>query len=432
VTDLEADLEAVDFFRDNSMIEDPYPYFDALRGRCPIVRENHFGVMMVTGYDEAVAVYNDPNNFSSCNSVSGPFPGISAPMEGDDISDVIEAHRDELPFFDMIPTLDPPVHTDHRALLMRLLTPKRLKENEDSMWNLADQQLGGFIERGKTEFVADYASPFTMYVVGDLLGVPTEDHPRLRVLMGEGYVESGGDAVVGSTSAEMLRSPLEFIYDQFSGYIEDRRRAPRDDVLTSLATTTFPDGSLPPVGDAARVAVNLFSAGQETTVRLLGTALQYIAEDPELQQLLRDDRSRIPNFIEEVLRIESPVKGDFRLARRSTEIGGVAIPAGTTVMVLNGAANRDPSHFECPGELRVDRPNAREHLAFGRGIHSCPGGPLARAETRVSLERVLDRMADIRIDEEFHGPRGARKYDYFPTFILRGLMQLHLEFTPVA
>jgi cytochrome P450 len=101
-------------------------------------------------------------------------------------------------------------------------------------------------------------------------------------------------------------------------------------------------------------------------------------------------------------------------------------------MVVNGAANRDPSHFEDPAVFRVERENAREHLAFGRGVHSCPGGPLARVETRVSLERLLDRMAEIRISESAHGPAGNRHYDYVPTYILRGLTQLHLEFTPTA
>jgi cytochrome P450 family 150 subfamily A5 len=148
-----------------------------------------------------------------------------------------------------------------------------------------------------------------------------------------------------------------------------------------------------------------------------------------LQQRLRNERDRIPNFIEECLRVESPVKGDFRLARRSTTVGGVDIPAGTTVMVMNGAANRDPKQFEDPDTLDITRSNARRHIAFGRGVHSCPGAPLARAETRVSIERILERTTDIRISEKHHGPAGARRFNYVPTFILRGLTELNLEFT---
>ena len=129
--------------------------------------------------------------------------------------------------------------------------------------------------------------------------------------------------------------------------------------------------------------------------------------------------------------MESPVKTDFRLACRTTTIAGVEIPAGTPVMLLNGAANRDPRRFECPAEFHLDRPNAQSHVAFGRGHHSCPGGPLARAEGRVSLERILDRTRNIRISEEHHGPEGDRRFSYEPTWILRGLTNLHLEFDVV-
>jgi cytochrome P450 len=125
------------------------------------------------------------------------------------------------------------------------------------------------------------------------------------------------------------------------------------------------------------------------------------------------------------------VKTDFRLARRSTSIAGVDIAAGTPVMMLNGAANRDPRRFECPADFRINRVNLREHMAFGRGVHSCPGGPLARAEARISFERILDRMRDIRLSDAHHGPAGARRYDYEPTWVLRGLHKLHIQFTPV-
>jgi cytochrome P450 family 150 subfamily A5 len=201
--------------------------------------------------------------------------------------------------------------------------------------------------------------------------------------------------------------------------------------MTGLATATFPDGTVPDVHDVALIAGNLFAAGQETTARLLSFALQVIAERRDLQQLLRDDRSRIPNFIEETLRMESPLKGQFRLARVATTIGGVDIPVGSTVMVLPGAVNRDPRMFENPNEFHIDRPNARQHLAFGHGIHTCAGAPLGRSEGRITLARVLDRMADIRISESAHGPADAREYRYIKTYFLRGLETLHLEFTPI-
>src|SRR5262249_2564867 len=158
-----------------------------------------------------------------------------------------------------------------------------------------------------------------------------------------------------SHGGKMEHRPLEFLYEQFKDYIEDRRREPRDDVMTGLASAPFPDGSTPDVHDVALIAANLFVAGQETTVRLLGAALQMLGERPDLQQLLRDERDRIPNFIEEMLRFESPIQGEFRLARVNTTVGSVDLPAGTCAMVLNGAANRDPKRFENPDEFRIDR-----------------------------------------------------------------------------
>jgi len=420
-------FDGIDFFTGDALVADPFPYFEALREQCPVQREHHHDVVMVTGYDEAVAVYNDTDTFSSCTSVTGPFPGFPVPLEGDDLSALIEAHRDELPFSDQITTLDPPVHTDHRALLMRLITPKRLKENEAFMWQLADRQLESFLQSGEGEYIGEYASPFALLVIADLLGVPSEDRAAFadRLLR-----PPSGDGGVGSTSGDsMAHTPLEYLYERFTQYVEERRHSPRDDILTGLATATFPDGSTPEVIDVVRIAANLFAAGQETTVRLLSSALMLIAERPDLQRLLRNERERIPNFIEETLRMESPVKGDFRLSRVPTTVGGVDLPAGTTVMVLNAAANRDPRHFDDPATFDADRANARQHLAFGRGVHTCPGAPLARAEARVSIERLLDRTIDIRISERAHGPADARRYQYVPTFILRGLTRLHLEFT---
>ncbi|MEZ0366901.1 cytochrome P450 [Mycobacterium sp. pUA109] len=421
------DVDAIDFFRDDAVVADPYPYFEALRQRCPVSREPHHGVTMVTGWEEACEVAGNADVFSSCISVTGPFPGFPVPLEGLDgaaVTELIEQHRAELPFSDQLPTLDPPTHTDHRALLMRLITPKRLKENEDAMWVLADRVLDDFLAPGEGEFIKGFAGPFTLLVIADLLGIPEED--RDEFVKGIHRNAGGG---VGSTGEEGLaHSPLEFLYGTFADYIADRRTNPRDDVLSGLAAATFPDGSTPDVTDVARVATNVFSAGQETTVRLLGAALQVIGERPDIQQRLRDDRSLIPNFIEEALRIESPVKGDFRLSRVPVTVGGVDLPAGTTVMVVNAAANRDPRRFENPDTFDPARKNARQHITFGRGIHSCPGAPLARAETRVAIERLLDRTTDIRISERSHGPADDRRYQYVPTYILRGLTELNLEF----
>ena len=422
-----ADYDSVDFFSDASLVEDPYPYFDHLRARCPVLPTSQHGVVAVTGYEEASEIYLNSDDFSSCNSVIGPFATFPVPLEGDDVGDLIDRYRDQLPMNEHMVTMDPPEHNRERSLIMRLLTPKRLKENEEFMWRLAGRQIDELARSGRCEFIRAYAQPFAMLVVADVLGVPESDHGRFR----EGFGLSESPGKIGAEGDGMGINALEWLDDWFTRYIEDRRREPRNDVLTNLALATYPDGSTPEVTNVVRTATFLFAAGQETTARLLAVALKYLAEYPEVQDELRAHRDRIPGFIEEALRIESPVKADFRLARRATTVAGVGIAAGTPVMVLNGAANRDPRLFECPDEFRVHRPNARVHIAFGRGAHACPGGPLARVEGRVSIERILERMRDIRLSEEHHGPPGARRFDYEPTWVLRGLSNLHIEFTPV-
>ena len=419
------DFESVNFFRDRAVQDDPYPYFDWVRAQSPVWQEPHYGVYMVTGHAEAKEIYRDPATFpvhedasgtySSCNAVSGPFVQFSVPVDNaEDVTDLIRRYRHELPFSDQLPTFDPPVHTDHRHLLMRLITPKRLKENEEFMWRYADRLIDAFSDDGRCEFIDDYAEPFTMTVVADLEGVPEEDHSLFRDHL--------------STGQENIdHKPLEFLYDRFSGYIEQRRQAPRGDILSGLATATFPDGSTPEVKDAALIAANLFVGGQETTVRMLSFALRMIGERPDLQKLLREDRERIPNFIEETLRLESPLRTQFRMTRVRTTLAGVDIPAGSSLMLVPGACNRDPRTFADPDEFDIDRDNARQHVAFGFGIHTCAGAPLARAEGKVTLNRLLDRTSDIAISEQEHGPVDARRYDYLPTFFLRGLKRLHLE-----
>ena len=418
------DVDVVDFFTDNALLHDPYAYLAQLRAECPLRQESHHGVVMVTGYDEGVAIYNDHERFSACVSVTGPFPGFPAPTEGQDVSSLIERHRDELPFSDQLPTFDPPKHTAHRELLARMITPKRLKDNTAFIWRLADHQYDEVLTDGACEFINDFANPFAMLVIADLLGVPDSDHDEFRAAL-----LRGATGTIGSSSGDaMTHTPLEYLYGKFTEYISDRRAVPRGDVLSGVAAATFPDGSVPEVIDAVRVAANLFAAGQETTVRLLSTAVMIIAEDQALQRKLRDNRDLLPRFVEECLRYESPVRGDFRMARVPVTVGGVEVPAGTIVMLVNAAMNRDPGKFDNPDTFDAERANARNHVAFGRGVHSCPGAPLARTEAVVCLERLFDRTSEFWIDDEVHGPRGERRYRYLPTFILRGLTRLHIRF----
>jgi cytochrome P450 len=427
------DFESIDYFTDPDLPADPYPYFDFLLTH-PVWREPHHGVVMVSGYEEALAVSTDATRFSACNFVAGPEPNFPVPLEGDDVTEIIERYRDCLPSNELITAFDPPHHTHLRGLIMRLITPKRLSENEQFMWRLADRQLDEVLPLGECDFIGDFAAPFTLLTVSELLGVPEADHPYMLESMGMTTPGSrkGRSTVgaVGSLSPGPHNS-LQLIHEYFERAIEDRRRNPRDDVLNAMAHATFPDGTLPDAIEGARVASNLFAAAQETTIRLLGTIAQRLGDHPDEQEMLRTRRDLIANFVEETLRTGGPTKGNFRLAKVTTKLGGVDIPAGTTVMIVRGAASRDPRRFECPGEFRVDRANARQHLIFGHGIHTCPGSPLARSEVRIAIQRLFDRTGWVEISEERHGPPSARRYDYLPSYMFRGLTELYVRFRPV-
>jgi cytochrome P450 len=415
--------DEVDVFTDVEVASAPHAFFDHLRIKGPATELPRSDVVAVTGYEAGLAVFRDEERFSSINATSGPFPPLPFVPEGDDITAQIEAHRGDMPSGMLIVTQDPPAHAKTKALLMGMITPKRLKENEAFMLRLADQTIDEFIERGAVEVITEFAQPFATLVIADLLGVPEEDHQVFRTMIG------GLPGQIGR-ELNMANNPLAQIGMYFINYIQDRRAAPRRDVLTDLALQRYADGSLPDVIDVVAVATFLFGAGQDTTVRLFAAMLRFLAEDPDLQRKLRNERSLIPEFVEEVLRLEGTVKSTFRLAKVPGAVGGVDVSPGATIMMLIGAMNRDPARFESPNELRLDRKNVRDQLAFGRGIHSCAGAPLARAEARVTLERLFDRTSDIRLDESRHGPAGARRFEYEPNYIIRGLRELHLQFTP--
>ena len=205
-------LENLDFFTDKSLVDDPYDYYDAIR-RCPVQREQAHGVVMVSGYDEAVAVQRDTDQtLSVCNIVSGPWSGLPVETASDDISDLIEQHRHRITFGDYFITFDPPNHTAHRSLLSRLFTPKRLKNNEAFLWRLADEQLNSFTAEGKCEIVLDYNFPFTLDAITDLLGVPETDRERFRRAARASRLEGERSGFVGVKE------------EWFVEYVEERRR----------------------------------------------------------------------------------------------------------------------------------------------------------------------------------------------------------------
>lgn len=415
-----------DFFRDPKVIADPREYFDQMRSKCPVAREQYHQTLMVTGFDEALEVLNDKAGvYSNACSVVGPIPDLPFEPQGSDIREQLDAHRAQMPWAEHLVCMDGKTHADHRALLGSLLTYKRLKQNEDYLRNLADRLIDGFIDKGKCAVVPEYAHATTTYAISDLMGIPEGDRAELLELIGAPPSQVDGDAV-----HKIGPDPLIFMKPRFDQYLRERIDRPREDLMSELAHSTFKDGSKPDFDALSGLARFLFGAGQDTTSRLIAMGILLLGEDPVLQQRLRQEPNRIPDFIEEVLRYDAPVKVAYRLALTDTKIGETEVPAGTILTVCYTAASNDPAHFEHPEKFDIDRPHVRDHMGFGRGVHGCLGAPLGRMESRIAIERLLARTSDIRISEEHHGPAGARSYRFEPTYTFRSLSDLHIEFTP--
>jgi cytochrome P450 len=421
----EIDPGQIDYFTDAAVALDPVPYFDYLIAHEPVWREPKYGVVIVTGYADALEVYHHPEVYSSINRTAGPVLDLPFELTGEDLTELLEENRSSFPSNDQMVTFDPPMHTDHRALLMGLITPKRLAENEAFLRQTADRFLDQLLPSGGCEFIWDYAKPYSILAVADLLGVPESDHPMLLGLL----AEQRGPALGNLQMQVNHHNSLERLYGYFIEKIEQRRQHPTGDILTGMSLATFPDGTLPDPVHVARIASNLFAAGNETTVQLLGVALARLGDDQALQDSLRADPALVPRFIEETLRLEPPIRGSFRLTKVATRLGPLDLAPGTVVLLLHGATGRDGRVFDGPGEFDVQRPNARHHLAFGRGIHTCPGAPLARAEAVFTLRRLLERTTRIGLSAEHHGPAGQRRFELMPNYKFNAHSHLYLEFT---
>ena len=417
---------AADFYSDPAIIADSRPYFDATRAKGPIVREPFKNTLIVTGYDEALAILvNQDGVFSNASSIVGPIPGLPFEPEGADITAQLDVHRAEMPWADHIVCFDGKKHAEHRLLLGNLLTYKRLKQNETYLHELSEMLIDRFIGNGKCNVVPEFAHATTVYAISDLMGIPMADRALLLEQIGAPPSQVEGDAPL-----KIGPDPLSALKPLFDRYLAERQAQPRADLMSELAQARFKDGTSPPFDTLSHLACFLFGAGQDTTSRLIAMAVLILAERPELQERLRTTPDRIPDFIEEVLRYDAPVKVSYRLATRDTRIGDFEIPAGTIAAVCLNAASNDPARFADPAKFDIDRPGVRDHMGFAKGPHGCLGAPLGRMESRIAIEHLLTRLRDIRISEEHHGPAGARHYRFEPTYTFRSLAELHIAFTP--
>jgi cytochrome P450 len=423
-------LEERDWFTDIEIARDPYPFLEAVRAHGPVWQPPGKDYLIVTGFDEMIEVSNNNRDFSAIIGLAGAAAPLPFEPQGPDITSQIEAARPTILGGDQVVNLDDEPHTKLRSLMNKLFTPSRLKANEEFINAYSETLVRQMVARGGCDLIKDVATPFVTMVIADLLGVPEQDRDVFMAMIEASPAPGNLDPSLNKHEGEMhpMVGMLRYFYD----YISQRQNEPKDDILTELAQAVYSDGTRPSMMDLVSLGVFIFGAGQDTSAKLLGNAMRYVVDVPGLQAQLRADPSLIPAMLEEVLRLEGSTKQTARLARRDTKIGTLEVKAGTKILISMAAANRDPRRWEQPDAFILNRPKIREHLAFGRGKHVCAGAPLARVEVRVIMEKFLAHSSHIDLDEAQHGPRGNRRFNFDPTFIIRGLEALHLKLTPRA
>jgi cytochrome P450 len=398
-----APVQPIDF-RDPAFLADPYPVFRKLRAVAPVWKAP-MGRCFLTGYEDTALLLKDRRfgrGYHDPEALIRRF-GPTAMEE----PAVVELSH-------MMLMRDPPDHTRMRSLVAKAFTARRIEALRDIIQDLTDRLLDKVISRGTMDAIRDLAFPLPVLVICELLGIPEPD--RERFVTGS----SSGAALLNPTPP--TREELDRANDgtiassfYFESLFEQRRREPQDDLITQLVQAEEAGDRLTTTELRANVSL-LFAAGHETTVNLIGNGLYSLLRHPGQWQTLRDDRTLVPNAIEEILRFESPVQAVGRTVSEPLELNGVPLAKNEIVVSLVGGANRDPAVFEDPERLDITRKDLKP-LSFGGGIHFCLGAQLARIEASVVFETIVRRLPKLRLLDPDH-PK------WRPSFVLRGLTEL--------
>jgi cytochrome P450 len=371
---------------DPEVIDDPYPFYARLRDEAPVWQVSGTGLFTVSTFAlvaEATARTEDFSSNLSC-LLYRDEAGLPGRLSYGDAG------------VQVLATADPPLHALHRSTVFPELVARRMEQLEPDIVELANRCVTQALDLGTADFMAVVGNVVPITMISRLIGFHEVDIDQLL------QAAFDSTAMLGSTlSLDELMGLVGGIAEMqtwIDGQLARAMQQPGDDLLGAVARGVEA-GALSEY-EANGILLTLLSAGGESTTSLLGNAVRFLAEDKDLQRHLRQHPELIPTFAEEVLRLEPPFRYHMRSSAHDTSLGGVDIPAESTVLLLWGAANRDPAEYERPDEIDLERRTPRHHLAFGRGIHHCVGAPLARVEARAVLTALLDRTESISLDPE--------------------------------
>ena len=405
-------------FSDPDIQRSPFAAYAAARRDGPVYWDEIGKTHVVLGYDELRAITADPATFSS---ITGQLLVKDAPYQ-DEVDAIFREHG-ILPTNTLV-VADPPLHSFQRAHIDKVFSISRVKQMQDYLTTIVNELIDGVIERGAIEFTSEFATRVPAYVIADQLGLPRSRFADFRRWTDAVMIENDPrntrevQLKLTRTICELQRYLLE--------KAEEYRRTPGDNILSDLVTTGHTAERALTDREVVSMVVQILVAGIDTTTSAMSSAMYRMIKTPGLEGQLRADPSLIANFIEEVLRFDSPIQALWRRATRDVVLGGKQIRKGEIIVVRFGAGNHDPSTFPEPDFLDPARRNARNHLAFGSGPHFCVGNQLARGELRTCFAMLLDRMRDFRL------ACGEKGVEFAATYVAYGVTRLEVAFDRIC
>jgi cytochrome P450 len=400
-------------FLDPKVLRCPFSAYAAVGKDNPVYYDESCGYYIVTGYDEVRKWSTDSKNLSN---VTGLLLVKDAPYQPK--IDAIYQEQGFLPL-NTLTVSDPPLHTFHRSLVDKAFTVGRVKQMEDYLQSIVDGMIDNFIARGECDFYSEFAARVPIQVIASQLGVEISDIDQFK---------EWSDAVINESNpnnTEEEQKQITRTICELQQFIATKARqfqkTPEDCLLSDLVHADD-NGRKMSTRELVSIVLILLVAGNDSTALAMTSAMHRIVTIQGLEDTLRANPARIPNFLEEVLRLEAPVQGLYRRVLHDIRIGETDIPAGAIIVLRFGAANRDPAQFPHPDAFELDRNNVRSHLTFGAGPHFCVGNQLSRGELRIAFSTLMRRMRNFRLKD------GTDAIDWMEHFLVYGPCKLQITF----
>jgi cytochrome P450 len=401
--------------------QNPHPHYRTMQAETPVFEVPGVGLKIVTRHEDMVPALRDTASFSN-NFNTGTAP------EGAVTERLREVQAKGWPQVGTMLTVDPPRHTRYRGTVATYFTPRRIATLRPAVEAICTRLVDSWIDKGAIEFVAEFGVPLPIEAIAEVLNVPMERRADFKRWSDDSIATIG--AMISDDARVAAQEGIVEFQHYFAKQLEARRAEPTGDLMSELVLAEIDrfdgedgEGKRPlEMAEMLSIVQQLLVAGNETTTKALTEGVRLLAENPDEWEKLRADPSRAALVTEEVLRLSTPTQGMFRVVTKDAEVAGCPVHAGDRLVLMYSAANRDPSVWGDNSDgFDPDRPNLKDHLAFGKGIHFCLGAPLSRLEMQVAFETLARRVKTIRLTED-------NNFEYHPSFILRGLKRLTVEF----